>query len=168
MEEKPKREDDERAGIDGSNGIESLSQPNLNKDSNNGQEKPAQAASLNREADFKNLRALMMIAGVGGPFSFILGGVLLSTVALVCAIVSFIIYKRLYSGSQGLANSARIKHAVIFSIVISAAALVWNVVWLVMVMPEVLQMIQSNDFSSLYNGGSTSSPAPDGGKTIWD
>lgn len=168
MEEKPKREDDERAGIDGSNGIESLSQPNLNKDSNNGQEKPAQAASLNREADFKNLRALMMIAGVGGPFSFILGGVLLSTVALVCAIVSFTIYKRLYSGSQGLANSARIKRAVIFSIVISAAALVWNVVWLVMVMPEVLQMIQSNDFSSLYNGGSTNSPAPDGGKTIWD
>lgn len=116
------------------------------------------------DSELKNLRTLMMIAGIGGPFSFVIGGVVLSTVALVCAIIAFGKFKRLSSMPGILRDARRIKRAVVFSVVISSAALVWNVVWFAIVLPEMWQTLLSQDFSSLY--GDSSSTAP--GKTIWD
>lgn len=136
-------------------------------DASNQREGNRLVTPVNHNADFKNLRSLMMIAGIAGPFSFLFGGVFLSTVALVCAIVAFTVYKRLYNGSKGFEYSSRIKRAIIFSIVISAVALVWNIGWLIMVLPEALQAIQSADFSSLYNGVGAGSDSGTG-KTIWD
>lgn len=122
---------------------------------------------VNRDSEFKNLRTLMMIAGIGGPFSFIIGGVALSSVALICAIISMGKFKRLYSGSQSLKDSRRIKRAIIFSIIISSCSLVWNCVWLAMAMPQIMEMITNQDFSSLYSGSeSLGNPAPE--KSIWD
>lgn len=106
----------------------------------------------------------MMIAGIGGPFSFVIGGVVLSTVALVCAIIAFSKFKRLSLMPGVLRDAPRIKRAVIFSIVISSAALVWNAVWLAIVLPEMWQTLLSQDFSSLY--GESPNTAPE--KTIWD
>lgn len=105
-----------------------------------------------------------MIAGIGGPFSFVIGGVVLSTVALVCAIIAFGKFKRLSSMPGILRDARRIKRAVVFSVVISSAALVWNVVWLAIVLPEMWQTLLSQDFSSLY--GESPNTAPE--KTIWD
>ena len=123
---------------------------------------PLGAPSPNSE--LKNLRTLMMIAGIGGPFSFVIGGVVLSTVALVCAIIAFSKFKRLSSMPGVLRDAPRIKRAVIFSIVISSVALVWNAVWLAIVLPEMWQTLLSQDFSSLY--GESPNTAPE--KTIWD
>ena len=42
------------------------------------------------DADLKSARTLSTVAAIAGPVSFIIGGVMLSTVGLVCAIVGFV------------------------------------------------------------------------------
>ena len=143
------------------------SESNVQKQESNQEWQQPREMPVNRDSEFKNLRTLMMIAGIGGPFSFIIGGVALSSVALICAIISMGKFKRLYSGSQSLEDSRRIKRAIIFSIIISSCSLVWNCVWLAMAMPQIKEMITNQDFSSLYSGSeSLGNPAPE--KSIWD
>lgn len=129
------------------------------KDSLHGEQPPV---AVNRNSELKNLRTLMMISGIGGPFSFLIGGVLLSTISLVCALIALSKFKRLFIA--GSPDASRIKRAIVFSIIISSAALVWNVAWVVTVLPEVWEMVKNQDLSGLY--GSVSEGMPE--KTIWD
>lgn len=53
------------------------------------------------DADLKSARTLSTVAAIAGPVSFIIGGVMLSTVGLVCAIVGFVKIKHVIDDVDG-------------------------------------------------------------------
>ena len=85
--------------------------------------------------------------------SLIIGGVFASTVALVLAIISY----RKFSGIAGRMQDESVvralKRAGMMAIVMSCVALVLNVVSLIILMPMVMQFVQTGDYSALFGNG---------------
>ena len=117
---------------------------------------------------FESARKLVSIAQICAVISLFVGGVVLSTIALVLAIAG---YRRLTQLARGrgdepamqaaLSNPARI------AIVLSTVALLFNVVTLVYVYPLVMQAMQSGDVTALLGGSQGTAPSAGGGSSTW-
>lgn len=117
------------------------------------------------EADLKSARTLSTVATIAGPVSFILGGMALSTVALVCGIVSFLKIKRLLpiiDGSQRTFAMA-LRQTAILGIVVGAAALIINAIGVALMMPVLMEALQTGDFSAILGEGATVAQPSSGG-----
>lgn len=77
------------------------------------------------DADLKSARTLSTVAAIAGPVSFIIGGVMLSTVGLVCAIVGFVKIKQVIDDVDGRQKvyAATVRQTLIWGLAISAIAL---------------------------------------------
>ena len=76
------------------------------------------------DADLKSARTLSTVAAIAGPVSFIIGGVMLSTVGLVCAIVGFVKIKHVIDDVDGRQKvyAATVRQTLIWGLAISALA----------------------------------------------
>lgn len=135
-------------------------------------EPPQNPNDFAEQRDLNSARTLSLVATIGGPVSFIIGGIALSSVALVCAIIALIKTKRVLANPQSkFATYARaLRQTAIMGIGISAVALVLNVVGVIMIMPQVMDALQTGDYSSLLGNGAngTAAPqAPSSGESAW-
>lgn len=89
------------------------------------------------DADLKSARTLSTVAAIAGPVSFIIGGVMLSTVGLVCAIVGFVKIKHVIDDVDGRQKvyAATVRQTLIWGLAISAIALIVNIVGIALMIP---------------------------------
>lgn len=105
--------------------------------------------------DLKSAQMLIIAASIAGPVSMIIGGVMLSTVALICGFVAFRRIRVLLGkgGTTGLL-AARLRTACFVALAVSALALILNVIALVLVFPAFLEAVQTGDYSKFLAEGS--------------
>lgn len=127
---------------------------------------------VNQNVQLKNARTLLLVAAIAGPVSMIVGGVLLSSVALVCAIVSLIKIRAAIRIEGHLRESVahRLTISCVIILGVALVALVLNMVNLIIIWPALMEIIESNSFESVL--GSLSGTAMDGssasgGNSIW-
>lgn len=120
--------------------------------------------------DLNSARTLSTVATIAGPVSFIIGGVALSSVALVCAILALVKVRRVLGRSEGPhRNFAKVvRQTSIMGIVISSIALALNVIGLVTMIPILMEAMQTGDYSAILGEGAADlqggiSGSPDGG-----
>ena len=114
------------------------------------------------DADLKSARTLSTVAAIAGPVSFIIGGVMLSTVGLVCAIVGFVKIKHVIDDVDGRQKvyAATVRQTLIWGLAISAIALIVNIA---LMMPVLMEAMQTGDFTSILGEGATITAQPSGG-----
>lgn len=116
--------------------------------------------------ELEAVRRTVAAARVMALVSLVIGGVVLSTAALVTAVAGY----RKASAGAALGRSGEaaswlgMRRLAVAAIVMGAVALALNVAALAYVYPMVLDMVQSGDYASLWDGaGSTPSPST----SIW-
>lgn len=119
-------------------------------------------------------RTLTTVATIGGPVSLIIGGVALSAVALVCAIIALSKVRRILARPDSAYRdyATMVRQAALMGIVVSAIALVLNLIGLIAMIPIIMEIMQTGDYSVLFGEGaenlSGSIPAPsDGNANPW-
>lgn len=128
-------------------------------------------------AQLKSAQTLVTVATIAGPVSLLIGGVLLSTVGLVCAILAAAKVRRVVAVgiTPGLSvYASRIRRSAVLSLFICVLALTLNAIALASVLPAVMQALQTGDLSSLYEaynlpqgGGAGSSDPQKPGSSAW-
>ena len=110
-------------------------------------------------------RRALIDAAIAGPVSFIIGGVMLSTVGLVCAIVGFVKIKHVIDDVDGRQKvyAATVRQTLIWGLAISAIALIVNIVGIALMMPVLMEAMQTGDFTSILGEGATITAQPSGG-----
>ena len=127
----------------------------------NGGSSPQQSAT----AQLKTAQTLTMVALVCGPVSLIIGGMLLSTVAVVCSIIALVKISHARKDTSVSANLVtRVQRMGIIAIAISGIALILNVISFMLVMPILMNYMETGDLDSLYGftqnpSGSTNQPS---------
>lgn len=111
--------------------------------------------------EFKSARNYNIAAQIVALVSLIIGGVFASTVAIVLAIISYRKFSGIAEHMQEESVARALKRAGMMAIVMSCVALALNVVSLVILMPMVMQIVQTGDYGALFGGsiagsGSTS------------
>ena len=113
---------------------------------------------------FSSARRLITIAQISALVSLLFGGVVLSTISIIVAIVG---YRKLsfiaanYSKEPALQGMIRRPGAL--AIIMSVFALVLNIISLIAIYPLIMQALQSGDISSLFQSSSSqlsTAPAP--------
>lgn len=107
----------------------------------------------------------MLLAGIAGPLSLFIGGSLLSTVGLILAIIG---WRKLnsYQVQDGEQEAlASLRKTGKMALVVCAAALVINIVFLVVFYPALIEMLSEGDYSSLVGGGAATGIT--GGNSTW-
>lgn len=135
----------------------------------------AQASDQFDLMELNSARTLTTVATIAGPVSFIIGGVALSSVALVCAILALVKARRVarkpQSAHGGYANVVR--QTAIMGLFISAVALVLNTIGLITMLPILMEAMQTGDYSAIFGDAASSiqgTPAPTdgaGGGNAW-
>ena len=126
-------------------------------------------------ADLRSIQMLVTVSIIAGPVSMLVGGVLLSLVAIVCAALALakLRHVKVPEGTdQSLVQAVR-RQAMV-GVGIGVVALVLNAVSLALILPALLEAVQTGDFSALLGSAGAPStegaaPAPDGGNSssIW-
>lgn len=105
-------------------------------------------------------RRLIVFANIAGPVSLLIGGVILSAAALICALIARSKINALLrecnpsqiSFRQKVMNVTKSGAA---AVVISTVALALNLITVIIFMPILLSAVQSGDMTSLIGGGGT-------------
>ncbi len=99
--------------------------------------------------EFKSARNYNIAAQIVALVSLIIGGVFASTVALILAIISYRKFSGIAGHMQDESVVRALKRAGMMAIVMSCVALVLNVVSLIILMPMVMQFVQTGDYSAI-------------------
>ena len=103
--------------------------------------------------EFRSARNLNIAAQIVALVSLIIGGVFASSVALVLAIMSYRKFSGIAEHMQAEDAIKALKRAGMLAIVMSCVALALNVVSLIVLMPMVMQIVQTGDYSALFGNG---------------
>lgn len=121
--------------------------------------------------ELKSARTLATVATVAGPVSLIIGGVALSTVALVCGIIAFVKVRRVLSASDPTDSfyARALRQTTLMGIVVAAVALVLNGVSVALMMPALIEAMQTGDYTAILGDAAASlQDAPSsGGGSAW-
>lgn len=125
--------------------------------------------------ELNSARTLATVATIAGPVSFIIGGVALSTVALVCAILALVKARRVAAKPRSEHGSYAnvVRQTAIMGLFISAVALVLNIIGLVTMLPILMEAMQTGDYSAILGdaaGSLQGTPTPSdgtGGGNAW-
>ena len=147
--------------------------PQLPRDSNPDQNSAQGPHDQSDLREMNSARTLTTVATIGGPVSLVIGGVALSAVALVCAVLALAkirsVMAKADSPYRGYATMVR--QAAIMGTVISAVALVLNIIGLIAMMPLLMEVIQTGDYSTIFGEGAANLPtditAPSNGGNAW-
>lgn len=100
--------------------------------------------------ELKSSQTLIMVANIAGPVSLFIGGVLLSGTGLICGIIG---YRKLSAlakkQTEVAAVASRLRRSSVVGIVICGVALVLNAVSLYFLLPEVMQLVESGDYTGI-------------------
>lgn len=100
--------------------------------------------------ELKKAQNLVMIANIAGPVSVFLGGVLLSTVGVVCVAVARGRLTRLMGRTTKVGAAAtQLRRSSTVGLVICAIALVLNAISFFILLPEVMQAVESGDYGPI-------------------
>lgn len=111
---------------------------------------PTPSPNANDLYDLKKAQTLVMVASVAGPVSLFIGGVLLSTVGLVCAVFAYRKLARLVEKRTDVAAAARrLKRSAIVGLAVCGIALVLNAISFYLMMPVVLEMMETGDYTGI-------------------
>ena len=130
---------------------------------------PAQNMISVNESEASRLEAARKLISIGqicAVVSLFFGGVLLSTVAVVLAIMGTMrLTDFANSRSEPDAVKSAIKRPGYFAVGLCLIALIVNIVSVVIFYPVVMQAVQSGDFSSIFTGGAGNGSAGAGNST---
>ena len=113
--------------------------------------------------ELRTIQTLVTVSIIAGPVSMVIGGVLLSTVALVCALVAFLKARRVADAAGIDANLVRtMRRQAVLGLAIGIVALVLNAVTLAMLMPAI---IEAGDLTPLVDGTAGSGVSPSDGQS---
>lgn len=131
-------------------------------------------------SQLRSSQTLITIAIIASPVSLIIGGVLLSAIAFVCALIAFNKTGRIASKNGDNGNLAiNLNRQARIALIISIVALVINLVYFVITLVALYDQISSGNIDNiidyLYGGGDQADTAAlqDGADTadngsIWD
>ncbi|WP_302962766.1 hypothetical protein [uncultured Adlercreutzia sp.] len=136
-----------------------------------GPQEPQVPRPTGTDYELKSARTLATIATIAGPVSLIIGGVALSTVALVCGIIAFAKVRRTLAAMEPSERlyARALKQTALMGIVIAAVALTLNAVSVALMMPVLLEAMQTGDYSAILGdaAGSIQDVPGTGGGSAW-
>ena len=131
---------------------------------------------MNEEDRLKRLKSvqnLNTVSFIAGPVSLLFGGVLLSLIALICAIVSFARIRRLRPapGQDALADSLYGQSVV--ALVITAVAFALNGFFFATTFALLMDVMQTGDYSQFldnlgFSGEGSGEGLQGSGSSVWD
>lgn len=125
---------------------------------------PVPSPNMNDLRELKRAQTLVMVASVAGPVSLFIGGVLLSGIGLVCAVIAFRKLKRIIEKRTDVSALAqRLKRSAIIGIAVCGVAFALNAISFYLMMPVVLEMMESGD----YAGAMTDAGTGVGANSTW-
>ena len=125
---------------------------------------PVPSSNMNDLRELKKSQTMVMVASISGPVSLLIGGVLLSGVGLVCAIVAFRKLKKLIAKHTDVSVLAqRLKRSAIVGMAVCGVAFALNAISFYLMMPVVLEMMESGD----YTGAMTDVGSGAAGTSTW-
>lgn len=125
---------------------------------------PVPSSNMNDLRELKKSQTMVMVASIAGPVSLFVGGVLLSGVGLVCAIVAFRKLKKLIAKHTDVSVLAqRLKRSAIVGMAVCGVAFALNAISFYLMMPVVLEMMESGD----YTGAMTDVGSGAAGTSTW-
>ncbi len=115
-------------------------------------------------SDMRRTRSLMSIGMILAIVSLVIGGVLLSTVALILGIIGYRTATRYASTTSGQmqANWVILRKSARIALIMSICALVLNAISMIYLYPIMLDFLQMNGFGDASIMGSSSS-----GSSVW-
>lgn len=135
---------------------ENNGKPGVSRGSNAPGNGPGFQPNANDLKDLKTSQTLVMVASIAGPVSLFIGGVLLSTVGLVCAIIGLRKLSVLSGRQTGIAAMAlRFKRSAIIGLVVCGIALILNAISFYLMFPVILDMVESGDYAGLISDTGT-------------
>lgn len=106
----------------------------------------------NNEAELRTIQNLAIVASIAGPISLIFGGMLLSSIALVIALVALWKIRRvLKDEARVTAVTKEFKKICIIAVVGCAAAFILNTVSLVTMYPTFVETLSENINKGAFN-----------------
>lgn len=123
-----------------------------------------------RLQSIKSCQTLTTIALIGAPVSLLLGGVALSTVSLVCAIVAFVKMRKMGTLDDEPGSIERtLRNQAIIALVISIVAMTMNAIAFAYMFGAIMDAMQSGDVSKLFDAAGNATQQDDPSSTsIWD
>lgn len=116
---------------------------------------------------FESARKLMMAAQITAIVSLFLGGIFLSMVSVVLAVVSNSRFRNIASTVAGDEAQTALRRTGTSVIVLSAAALVLNVLSFIFIYPMIMQVVQTGDYSSILGPLGGNAPSGTSGTSTW-
>lgn len=118
-------------------------------------------------------QTLTTIAMIGAPVSLIIGGVPLAVVTLICGLVALSKIRssvRALGAKDGIA--ARLMQQAVIGLVISVVSIIANAMYLVTIMPAIMEYARTGDIStlmdSLNTAGGASASSSSSASSVWD
>lgn len=103
-----------------------------------------------KNAQLRSAQTLVTIGIMAGPISLLVGGVLLSTISVICSALAFLKVRRVMGPEDTVGTIAyALRRQTVIAIAISCLALALNAVSLAMVMPTLVSVMQTGDISQL-------------------
>lgn len=116
----------------------------------------------------ENARRNISIAQICAIVSLFLGGVVLSTVAVVLAIMG-LSKLNAYANTHSLEQDAQraLRRPGMLAVGMCVFALVFNIVSLILFYPVFMEAVQTGNFSGLFGSGQGGAPSPGAGSSTW-
>ena len=119
--------------------------------------------------ELRSAQNLVIAASITGPVSMIIGGGFLGVIGLVCGILAFRKIRNLMRNNGPMALMAkRLQTACIVALVVTAIALVLNIIYVVSVYPLMIEALETGDYSKLFpEGTAPSTGGSNSGNSTW-
>lgn len=135
-----------------------MPEPAHGSDNNGAPQPPASNKQpVDTVATLKSAQTLITVSTIAGPVSLIIGGVLLSVIALICGLMAWFKINKVSSkdAERGtLAYSLRRQAMVVTAI--SALVLGVNAAWLAYSVPALIEALESGSLDQYFNAASSS------------
>ena len=137
----------------------------MNEDQN--QQQNQQGDSFKTIKEIKSAQTFITVATIAAPVSLLFGGVLLSSIALICGIVGQRKLKSIHpkTAQEKAAIQVALK-SVRMALIMCAIALVLNAVSMYFMYPTYLEILESGDTSALQ-GGSAQPSSNSQPSSVW-
>lgn len=122
---------------------------------NNGIQTPNNDSNLEKMRQIKSAQTLVTVATIAAPVSLLFGGTLLSSVALICALVGRSKLNKISGGSEIAEVLAVAAKSTRMTIIMCVIALALNIFSMVTMYPVYLEALESGDLSNLIPFGSS-------------
>ena len=131
-----------------------------------------QAQHTVESLELKSARTLATVASIAGPASLIIGGVALSTVAVICATIAIVKVKHVLSRADPSQRTyaLSLRRTALLGVVIGLVALVLNAVSVAMILPTLIEAMQTGDYRAILGNAAAqlpSAPQPSSGGNAW-